>query len=194
MVKEVRMPQLATYELAPYFYLNNANQGVIFSAPVNGKTTPNSQNPRSELRQMSGDQNAAWSNKTQNWSMEAVMAFWQLPGGKPHVVGMQIHDGNDDVSVLRLESNKLYVTRGDDTHTFLVNSNYQLRTFMRVRVTAHKGGGIKWYFNGATTPAATISGVFSGCYFKAGCYTQANPSNGTGQGVTVFKSLKVWKS
>lgn len=195
MVKEVTMPQLATFELKPYFFLDNPAVGVVFSAPANGKTTPNSKNPRSELRQMINGDNAAWSNKSQTWNMEAVMAFWELPGGKPHVVGMQVHDGNDDVTVLRLEGNDLYVTRGDDTHYDLVNSNYALKTFMRVRCTAKKGGGISWFFNGETTPRATVGGTYSGCYFKAGCYTQANPSNGgTGRGMTIFKSLKVWKT
>jgi hypothetical protein len=195
MVKEVRMPQLATYELKPYFFLHSSSAGVIFSAPVGGATTPNSQNPRSELRQMSGDQNAAWSNKSQTWTMEAVMAFNQIPSSSDPtrgVVGMQIHDGNDDVTVLRLEKNgDLWVTKGDTAHHILVNPNYVLRTFMRVRVVAKRGGGISWYINNMTTPVATIPGVISGAYFKAGCYTQCTPSQGSGQGVTAFRSLRV---
>ena len=198
MVKEVRMPQLATYELRPYFFLTNSSDGVVFSAPVDGATTPNSANPRSELRQMSGDQNAAWSNKTQTWTLETVHRIIEAPQSGDNtrgVVTMQIHDGNDDVSVLRYErSGELWVTRGDLSHYDLVNPNYVLGTWMRVKVVAKKGGGIFWYINNMTTPVASVSGVFSGCYFKLGCYTQGNESNSTGRGVTAFRSAKVTKT
>lgn len=198
MVKEVTMPQLATYELKPYFYLDNASQGVIFSAPAQGgATTPNSSNPRSELRQMVNGSNAAWSNKSQTWTMQGTFAFLQIPiSSDPTrgVVGMQIHDGNDDVTVLRLEKNgDLWVTKGDTAHHILVNGNYVLGTYMNVKVEARKGGGIRWYINNMTTPVATIAGVYSGCYFKAGAYTQTGPG-ATGQGVTAFRSLTVKKT
>lgn len=196
MVKEVTMPQLATYENKPYFYLDNSSQGVIFMAPVGGATTPNSQNPRSELRQMVNGSNAAWSNKSQTWTMEALMCFVELPSSSDPtrgVVGMQIHDGNDDVTVLRLEKNgDLWVTKGDTAHHILVNGSYVLRTWMTVRVVAKRGGGIEWWINGVKK--ATIPGVYSGCYFKAGAYTQCTPSQGSGRGVTAFRSLKVTRS
>jgi hypothetical protein len=127
------------------------------------------------------------------------MAFLEIPSSSDAtrgVVAMQIHDGKDDVSVLRLEKNgDLYITRGDETHTFPVTSNYVMRTFMRVKVEARKGGGIRWYINNMNTPVATIPGVFTNCYFKAGCYTQAETSSPiTGRGVTAFRSLTVRKT
>jgi hypothetical protein len=147
---------------------------------------------------MVNGENAAWSNKSQTWTMQATMAFYQIPTSSDPtrgVVGLQIHDGNDDVTVLRLEKNgDLYITRGDDTHTFPVTGSYVMRTFMNVKVVARKGGGIRWFINNMTTPVATIPGVISGAYFKAGCYTQCTPSQGSGQGVTVFRSLKVSKT
>jgi hypothetical protein len=192
------MPQLATYELKPYFYLERPSQGVVFSAPAQGgATTPNSQNPRSELRQMINGENAAWSNKSQTWTMQATMCFQQIPTSSDAtrgVVGLQIHDGNDDVTVLRLEKNgDLWVTKGDETHHDLVNGSYVLGTFMNVKVVARKGGGILWYINNMTTPVASVPGVISGAYFKAGAYTQTGPG-ATGQGVTIFRSLKVSKT
>lgn len=197
MVKEVTMPQLATYELKPYFYLDNPNQGVVFMAPAQGgATTPNSSNPRSELRQMINGANAAWSNSSATWNMEAVMCFNQIPTSSDPtrgVVGMQIHDGNDDVTVLRLEKNgDLWATKGDTAHGVLINGNYVMGTFMKVRVTAFKGGPIRWYVNDVLK-ATPVTGTISGAYFKAGAYTQTGPG-ATGQGVTIFKSLKVWKS
>lgn len=197
MVKEVTMPQLATYEIKPYFYLDNPNQGVVFSAPAQGgKTTPNSNNPRSELRQMINGENAAWSNSSASWNMEAVMCFNQIPVSSDPtrgVVGMQVHDGSDDVTVLRLEKNgDLWLTKGDTSHGILANGNYVLGTFMKVRVTAARGNGISWFINDVFK-GKPVSGTISGAYFKAGCYTQTGPG-ATGQGVTIFKSLKVWKS
>jgi hypothetical protein len=197
MVKEVTMPQLATYEIKPYFYIEpNTKGAVVFSAPVGGATTSNSQNPRSELRQMktNGDE-AAWSNKSQTWNMEAIMAFHELPSSSDDergVVGMQVHDGKDDVTVLRLElTGDLWLTNGNESHQINANSNYVLDTFMKVRITAKKGGGFQWFINDQFK-GQPVSGVKSGCYFKAGAYTQCTPSQGSGRGTTLFRSLKIW--
>lgn len=199
MVKEVRMPQLATYELKPYFYIDSNTKGaVFFSAPVGGATTPNSNNPRSELRQMNGDDNAAWSNASATFNMEAVMAFHEIPTDSDPTrgtVGMQVHDGNDDVTVLRLEKNgDLWLTKGDTAHGRLANGNYVMDTFMKVRIEARRGGGFYWYINDTLIgPGPVVSGVKSGCYFKAGAYAQIGP-NSTGRGSTFFRSLRIWKS
>lgn len=186
--KPKEVTKLATYELKPYFYTDDGST-VVFQAPVDGVTTSGSSYPRSELRQMSGGDEVSWSNKNQTWTMEAELAFTHLPGTKPHAVGLQVHDSNDDVTVLRLEGNDLYVTRGDDTHFDLIDGSYNLGDRMRVKVVAKKGGGIDWYLNGVKV--ATVPGVYSGCYFKAGVYPQANEDNGTGYGQTKFYSLKV---
>lgn len=192
MVKEVEMPQLATYELKPYFYLDNPNQGVVFMAPAQGgATTPNSSNPRSEMRQL-----GAWSNSSVTWNLECVMCFNQIPSSADAtrgVVGMQVHDGNDDVTVLRLEKNgDLWLTKGDTAHGILANGSYVLGTFMKVRLTAQRGGGFRWYINDVFK-GQPVSGTKSGCYLKYGCYTQTGPG-ATGQGVTIFKSARAWKS
>lgn len=198
MVTEIRMPRLATYENKPYFYTNGAAYGVRFRAPVNGATTPNSQNPRSELRQMDpGGDEASWSNRNETWQMTAKLKVAQWPTSSDNtraVVVMQIHDGNDDVSVLRSErSGELWVTRGDNTHYDKVMDPFPLNKIITARVKAKAGGGIYWYINNMTNPVASLSGVYSGCYFKAGCYTQGNESNSTGYGEAVFYSLKIEK-
>lgn len=197
MVKEVEWPALATYENKPLFWTDGAATGVFFRAPVGGATTPNSSNPRSELRQMLGNGDpAAWSNKTQTWTMEAVMAFTAIPTSSDATrgtVGMQLHDGNDDVTVLRLEKNgDLWLTKGDTTHGHLVTGSYVMGTFMKVKLEARKGGGIRWYFNDAFE-WLSHTGTVSGSYFKAGAYAQIGPG-ATGYGETKFKSLKVWRS
>jgi hypothetical protein len=189
--KEIGPPQISTYELKPWFYTDNGVD-VVFRANVDGVTTSNSGYPRSELRQLKGNGDlAAWSNKNETWSMECVLAFTHLPGDKPHVVGMQIHgdDNTDDLTVLRLEGSNLYVTKQDDTHYDLIDGSYTLGTFITVKVIAKKGGGIDWYLNGVKK--ATVSGVWSGLYFKTGAYVQANESNGTGYGEVKLRSVKI---
>lgn len=199
MVKEVTMPQLATYELKPYFWIDtNTKGGVAFSAPVGGATTENSDNPRSELRQMFGSNTASWSNSSEQWNMEANMCFVEIPNDSDATrgtVGMQVHDGKDDVTVLRLEKNgDLWLTKGNTAHGRQVTGSYVMNTFMKVRITARRGGGFYWYVNDVLIgPGPVVSGTKSGCYFKAGAYAQIGP-NSTGRGTTIFRSLKVWKS
>jgi hypothetical protein len=196
VVKEVKWPELATYELKPYFWLAEPAAEVIFRAPVGGATTPNSVNPRSELRQMLGNgEPAAWNNQYATLKLTCRLRFRQIPTSSDAtrgVVAMQVHDGNDDVSVLRLEKNgDLWVTNGDTSHYELVNSSYALMTWMVVRLEARKGGDFYWYINDMTTPVASVDGPRSGCYFKAGAYTQATPSNSTGYGEVGFSSIKI---
>lgn len=182
---EITQPKLSTYENAKYFYTTE-DRGVIFMAPVNGATTSNSGYPRSELREMrsNGSTEASWNSGSGTHTMECDLAFTHLPGGKPHVVAMQIHGANDDITVLRLEGSTLYVTKGDTTHHASLGA-YTLGTRMTVKVVANSGG-IKWYKNG--TLKASVGGTYSGCYFKTGCYTQANTSSGSGYG-----EVKIWR-
>lgn len=180
---EIKQPALATY--SSEFFHTVDGPGVLFKAPQKGVTTPNSKNTRSELREMKpgGSSNASWSSGT----MEAVLAFTHLPSSKPHVVGMQIHDSSDDVTVLRLEGSDLWTTNGDNTHGTKIMSGYQLGTFIKVKVVA-AGGKITWYLN--DSQVAQLSKKVSGGYFKAGAYQQAGNS-GSDYGEVIIRSLVV---
>ncbi|MFI7065490.1 polysaccharide lyase family 7 protein [Kribbella sp. NPDC050124] len=107
---------IATYSRDPYFKVDG--NGVQFRAPVNGVTTSGSSYPRAELREMTdnGTKNAAWSSTSGTHTLTVKEAFVKLPAGKPHVVGAQIHGGDDAVTVFRLEGTKLYITNGDDSN------------------------------------------------------------------------------
>lgn len=181
---EIKQPALATYTHADLFH-TVAGPGVLFKAPQKGVTTPNSKNTRTELREMKpgGKSNASWSTGT----MEAVLAFTHLPASKPHVVGMQIHDASDDVTVLRLEGTDLWTTNGDNTHGTKIMSGYQLGTKIKVKVVA-SGGKITWYLN--DSQVAQLSKKLSSAYFKAGAYQQAGNS-GPDYGEVVIYSLAV---
>jgi len=160
-----------------YFQSTPDCAGVVFRAPVDGVTTRGSQNPRSELREMGGgggDGRAGWSSGSGTHWMSITQAFTKLPRGKPELVGGQIHDAKDDVSVFRLEGTKLWITNGDDKHHKLVTDDYRLGTVFEAAflVTQDVVGA---YYNGDLV--AEIPYPFTGGYFKAGAYTQANCTN-----------------
>jgi hypothetical protein len=168
--------------------------GVTFVAPVTGATTKGSDYPRSELRELTeGGSPAAWSSSSGTYSIAVMEAFTALPEDKPQLVGLQIHDDADDVSVFRVEGSKLYVTNGDDPHYQLVDADYQLGTVFTAAYLVTDG--MIWaYYNGR--PVARVPGEFTGAYFKAGAYTQANCSNSSpcspsNYGETVIHALRV---
>jgi hypothetical protein len=168
----IKQPQLATYSIDPWFRATPDCAAVQFRAAVNGVTTSGSNYPRSELREMtnSGQTMASWSSTSGTHTMVVDQAITALPKEKPHIVAGQIHDASDDVSVFRLEDKKLYITDGDDKHT-LVTDNYVLGTRFQAKFVV-SDGQIKAYYNGVLK--ATLPKSFTGGYFKAGAYTQAN--------------------
>lgn len=170
----VKQPQLATFSVDPWFMPTADCAAVQFRAAVNGVTTSGSTNPRSELREMSGSAEASWSSTSGTHTLVVTTKVTHLPEVRPYIVIAQIHDASDDVSVFRLEGSSLYVTNGDTTHYKLVTSSYALGTRIEVKFVVG-GGQIKAYYNGALQ--TTISKSFSGGYFKAGAYVQANCGN-----------------
>jgi len=175
---EIEQPELASYELVPYFHLNPARDGVLFRAHAGGVTTSGSSYPRSELREMQnrGADLAAWSTASGIHTMTITEAILQTPVVKPHVVAGQIHDASDDVVMIRLEGTNLFVEGGgNDLGT--LKPDYQLGTRFTVRLSA-SAGHIRIYYDDLTTPKVDVARSTSGCYFKAGAYTQSNPSRG----------------
>lgn len=173
---EVKQPALNTYRIDPWFVVQGS--GVRFRAPVNGGTTSGSSNPRSELREMTnnGSSNASWSSGSGTNTMTIDQMVTSLPGPqKPHLVVGQIHDGSDDVTVFRVEGSTLWITNGDSTHGYAVDTNFQLNRRFTVKFEV-ANNVTKYYYNGNLVPY-TLNKSYSGAYFKAGAYTQANCSN-----------------
>ena len=175
---------LNTFKHNTYFHLNSSGNAVVFRAHAGGTTTPGSSYPRSELREMepgySGSRpKASWSTNSGRHTMYIKQAITHVPPVKKHVVAGQIHDGGDDVIVFRLEGKKLFIDlNGDDGP--ILDSNYTLGEIFEVKFVAHNGVIDVYYDNMNSKfwtyddPAANTSG----CYFKAGCYTQSNPDRG----------------
>ena len=170
--KEITQPALDTFTSAPWFEPTSDCGAVAFRSAVDGVTTKGSSYPRSELREMADSGSpAAWSSGSGTHTMTVTEAFTRLPEGKPQLVGAQIHDDADDVSVFRLEGSNLYITDGDNPHFKLVTSDYVLGTRFQARYVV-SGGAVEAYYNGELQ--ATLPKSVSNAYFKAGAYTQAN--------------------
>ncbi len=188
------LPDALRTASSTFFNPTDRCDGVVFRAPVTGTTTKGSSYPRSELRELGDDGSlAAWSSSSGTHAIAVMEAFTALPKGKPQLVGLQIHDGSDDVSVFRLEGTKLYVTRGDDPHYRLIDSGYQLGTAFTAAYLV-QDDTIWAYYNGRAV--AKMAGKFSAGYFKTGAYTQANCSNSSpcrdsNYGETVIHALRV---
>ncbi|MCA9661336.1 MAG: polysaccharide lyase family 7 protein, partial [Myxococcales bacterium] len=174
---EIRQPELATYSAPPYFEALEGGR-VRFRAHVGGATTSGSGYPRSELREMraGGAEKAAWSTTEGAHTMTITQAITRLPEVKPHVVAGQIHDASDDVIMIRLEGSRLFV-EGDGDELGDLDPDYALGTEFTVRIHA-EGGMIDVYYDDLDAPAVSVAADASGCYFKAGVYTQSNPDKG----------------
>jgi hypothetical protein len=172
---EIKQPALNTYKIDPWFVVQGS--AVRFRAPVNGVTTSGSSYPRSELREMTnnGSANASWSSGSGTHSMFIDQMVTSLPKVKTHLVVGQIHDASDDVTVFRVEGNSLYITNGNTTHGYLVDGNFTLNKRFSVKFEV-SNNVTKYYYNGTLLPY-TLNRSYSGAYFKAGAYTQANCSN-----------------
>lgn len=171
---EIKQPILLSFVDTNYFHVNSSSDGVVFKAHCGGVTTSNSGYPRSELREMinDGTENASWSTYSGTHTMIIRQAITHLPDIKKHVVAGQIHDASDDVIKIRLENRKLFVEH-NNIEGGILTSDYQLGTIFTVKIVAEQGR-IKTFYNDNPIPVDDYAVKVSGCYFKAGCYTQSN--------------------
>jgi len=172
--KDVYPPDLGTFE-GNWFRLNDAADGVVFRANAGGVTTENSDYPRSELREMIDGDLASWSNESGTHTLEVRQAVTRLPEVKPHVVTAQIHGGDDDVVLVRLEGEELKAEYDDGDSEIVIDPAYELGTPYDLRITA-ADSRIEIFYNGEL--AAEIPRSGSGWYFKTGAYVQSNPEKG----------------
>lgn len=170
----VHQPELATYS-GPDFRVDDAGTGVLFTANAGGATTKGSKYPRSELREMDGTEKAAWSNTTGTHTMTVRGAVLSLPPAKPEMVVAQIHDSEDDVILVRVESGELLVEWDDGDSKAMMDPDYTLGSPYDVRITATEGR-VDVYLGEERKASIPLSG--SGWYFKAGAYLQSNVDRG----------------
>lgn len=174
---EILQPELATFSNTRYFFVNEAASAVIFRAHCGGSTTKGSKFPRCELREMDPRQDlrAGWSTDDSALrSMTLRVAINKTPSVKKHVVCAQIHDREDDLMMIRLEGSKLFIER-NSVGDVMLDRDYRLGTPVELKIQAG-GGQVKVWYEGQLRMKWKVSR--SGCYFKAGCYTQSNLSKG----------------
>lgn len=175
--EEIFPPALLTFEQPPQFWLDAAIPAVVFRAEAGGVTTSGSSYPRSELRELAdGRELAAWSTTSGRHVMTIRQAIIATPPVKPHVVAGQIHDADDDLVMIRLEGEHLFV-EGDGDELGDLDPAYVLGTEFTVSI-AVEDGTIDIYYDDPTTPAVSVQRDADGCYFKAGAYTQSNLEQG----------------
>ncbi len=169
--------KLATFADPKFFHVNDAQSGVVLRAHCGGVTTRNSSYPRCELRELTAD-----GKRLADWStadavvhrLSVRLSIEHLPKVKPHVVCVQIHDADDDLMMVRLEREKLFIER-NDLPAVMLNRHYALGTSFDVVIEAGRGR-VRVFYNADLKMDWNIDAP--GCYFKAGCYTQSNISKG----------------
>jgi len=173
---EIKQPELATYNISPWFIVVSEGNAVRFRAAVNGSTTSGSEYPRSELREMvdNGKTNAAWSSKKGIHTLFLDQAITAVPKIKQDVVAGQIHNESKDIIVIRLNYPNLHV-RVDGTNVYTLDSHYTLGKRFTVKFVVSEGL-TKVYYNNGADPVYTLNKKYSDAYFKAGVYTQSNCS------------------
>lgn len=190
---EIRQPQLATYTDENVKHINGLLE---LTAPVDGVTTSGSGYPRCEFRELDprNGKEIAWDSRKGMHRLRLLGSVTNLPGRKRELVVAQIHDKDDDVVMVRLEGERMFVEvdgkEWGDGDTPL-DENYQRGQRYVVEILATKTGIVITYQKGALRRAVEIERSGSGWYFKAGTYTQANKSNGTGFGQTLIEELDV---
>jgi hypothetical protein len=162
--------KLATFS-NEFFQPNDSRDGIVFAANAGGVTTKNSKYARSELREMNGTKKAAWANTSGRHTLELCEAITKVPnGGKPEVVAVQIHDGNDDVLQIRIEDKTLIAQYADGEHYVVLDDAYQLGTPYNLTIDA-SDSKVVVFCNGQQKADLPLSG--DGWYWKVGAYVQS---------------------
>ena len=186
----IDQPELLDYR-SDWFDLTPDGTGVVFRAPAGGVTTKNSKYSRSELREMRGEEKAAWSNTEGVHTLESRQAITKVPPVRPEVSATQIHDGGDDVMQIRLEGSTLVAQYADGAEQVVIDPDYQLGTPYDLRIVA-ADGRITVFYDGEQRAEIERSG--SSWYWKVGAYTQSNPERGDDPdalGEVVVYSLRI---
>jgi hypothetical protein len=177
---DVYNPELKDFEHSVHFSVTEAGDAVKFNSFSGGSTTKNTNNPRTELREMVGKEQAKWSMKRGVHSMAFSGCTIALPTTRPSTVIGQIHRGSDDLIEIRCWIPKKTTTPVIDVfHDNIIygvlNPHYTLGERYDIKVVASKGV-IKVFYGNMETPKLKIPATATSCFFKAGSYIQCNPT------------------
>lgn len=185
---ELVPPRLDTYS-SKYARLAGDNS-LLMSAWFGGDTTPGSHNTRSEWRETNPDGSLAkWNGLDGVHKMYLPgLSINRLTPVRPITVLAQIHNGKDDVSVLRAEGVirngvltndiNLWLTKGNTSHARHVAKVVHTERFA-FGFHVHDGM-IAFQYNGLYVPKFLVPAT-EDCYFKWGVYLQANKDTAPGE-------------
>jgi hypothetical protein len=211
----VKQPKVFTYT-DPSFALNEARDGVVFTAFVDGATTENSKYARSELRELSASGSlAAWSARSGTHTMTVTGSVDHLPVNKPQVSAAQIH-GSSDLPLIVMATGacdapcdhdprtraippghvQLMTKENNDTSRQVLDPDYVLGSRYTLTIEARAGVATLTYTNLASRFSSTASFPVASkqdLYFKAGCYTLSNLNSdaASAYGRTTINALSV---
>ncbi|SMC98245.1 Hemolysin-type calcium-binding repeat-containing protein [Fulvimarina manganoxydans] len=201
----VEVQGLEGYE-DPRFFYDSADGAMVFRASTDGATTSGSKYPRTELREMKGDERAAWDLK-QGGTLTATLKIDEAPivNGTPgRIIVGQIHGKADELVRLYWENGKVYFKndqagsnnkelRFDLTNDAGENPDISIGEKFSYKIEArgdklvvevHTDGQI--YKSVSDINDVWQSDQF---YFKAGVYLGVNDSQGSGVGQASFYGL-----
>ena len=119
-----------------------------------------------------GTEEFFWSSNKGTHTLFLDEAITAAPKNKPDVVAGQIHGDDDDLIVIRLEGQKLFLSRGKSALATL-DENYTLGKRFTIKFVA-QDGQIMTYYNQSATPVYVLEKKVNLAYFKVGVYTQSN--------------------
>jgi hypothetical protein len=194
--QEIEQPTLSQYS-SRYCELTPAGTepvGAVLRVWHGGATTSGSKNPRTELREQVKDGlgHASWSSTSGRHRMVVAGRVNRLTKVRPHLVIGQIHSATDDVTVFRVEGNKLWITKGDEPHGYLLDPNFQLGRRYEIGFDV-SGGVVSYIYNGQLVPY-TLKAATKGNYFKAGAYLQSNPTSAPGESTEEYAEVVIYSA
>ncbi len=168
------------------------DEGYVFTARCDGKTTPNSKYPRCELRETTPKE---WVCGTGTHEMVYSFTVLDCPKNKPQVVIGQIHDDKDEVVFIRFKKNECIEAESFKKKYFLHGAELNKRYFIKIS-SIEKNLIIECYEDKdkITKVKIPLQKQYKKSYFKVGCYTQANSSQGEpkdSKGSVLLHSCKV---
>ena len=180
---------------------------MVFKAAVDGATTGGSSYARTELREMKGDERAAWK-LSEGGTLTATLEVDAVPkksdGTPGRIIVGQIHGEDEELVRLYYENGKMYFMNdqagsgNSETKFVLKNAsgqepNISLNEKFSYKIDAH-GDTLKVdvYADGQTySSTSKINSIWQSdtLYFKAGLYLGVNESNGSGAAQVSFHGL-----
>ncbi|MES2900737.1 MAG: polysaccharide lyase family 7 protein [Pseudomonadota bacterium] len=186
-----------------YFYTDSGDGAMTFWTPEQGVTTPNSNYPRSELREMNTDGSAAnWDLTAGTHTLNATLRVVQVPKSVAIgqiKIGTPLRSGVPSSTKPTLElyyraNGDIYVgiqesPTGSQPQTFLVNVplnttfTYQIKSTSTTLTVTINGREFAFPLKSSFLPY--------GQYFKAGSYIQSTSSSATIGARVKFYALTV---